>query len=66
MAYESDMFRSRRESEIYIERYPELGNRQPISTGGGRLPLWSPDGQELFFSSVDGKKMFVVAVHSPG
>ena len=20
--------------EIYVERYPELGNRQPISTGG--------------------------------
>ena len=24
-------------AEIYVERYPELGSRQPISTGGGRL-----------------------------
>ena len=40
------------ESEIYVERYPELGDRQPISTGGGTLPLWSRDGRELFFSSL--------------
>jgi Tol biopolymer transport system component len=62
MAYESDVTGRDENRDIYIERYPELGSRQPISTGGGRLPLWSPDGQELFFSSVDGKKMFVVAV----
>ena len=52
------------EPRSYIERYPELGNRQPISTGGGRLPLWSRDGQELFFSSPDGRQMFAVAVQS--
>jgi dipeptidyl aminopeptidase/acylaminoacyl peptidase len=33
MAYESSV--SDRD-EIYVERYPELGNRQQISTGGGR------------------------------
>ena len=47
--------------EIYVERYPELGNRQPISTGGGVVPLWSRDGRELFFSSLDGRQMFAVA-----
>ena len=36
--------------EIYIERYPELGKRITISTGGGRHPIWSRDGRELFFS----------------
>jgi Tol biopolymer transport system component len=51
--------------EIYIERYPELGNRQLISTVGGRLPLWSGDGRELFFGSLDGRQMFAVAVQ-PG
>jgi eukaryotic-like serine/threonine-protein kinase len=50
--------------EIYVERYPDLGNRQQISTGGGRLPLWSRDGKELFFSSLDGRQMFAVAVQS--
>ena len=61
MAYESNV--SGR-SEIYIERYPELGNRQLISSAGGRLPLWSRDGRELFFSSLDGRQMFTVAVQS--
>jgi serine/threonine-protein kinase len=50
--------------EIYFERYPELGNRQQISTGGGRLPLWSRDGRELFFSSLDGRQMLAVPVQA--
>jgi eukaryotic-like serine/threonine-protein kinase len=50
--------------EIYVERYPELGARQLISTGGGRLPLWSRDGRELFFASPDGRQMSAVALQS--
>ena len=50
--------------EIYVERYPELGSRQMISTGGGRLPLWSRDGRELFFSSLDAQQMLAVPVQS--
>jgi serine/threonine-protein kinase len=62
MAYQSNV--SGR-NEIYVERYPELGNRQQISTGGGGIPLWSRDGRELFFGSLDGRQMFAVAVQ-PG
>ena len=61
MAYDSNV--SGR-YEIYVERYPELGNRQQISTGGGRIPLWSRDGRELFFGSLDGRQMFAVPVQS--
>src|SRR5712691_11317645 len=61
MAYESNV--SGR-VEIYIEQYPELGNRQLISTGGGGLPLWSRDSRELFFSTPDGRTMFAVPVQS--
>ena len=46
IAYDSD--RSGR-SEVYVERFPELGDRQLISTTGGQQPLWSPDGRELFY-----------------
>jgi Tol biopolymer transport system component len=63
MAYHSTLSG---QAEVYVERYPQLGNRQPISTGGGRLPLWSPDGRELFFSSLDGQQMFSVPVQQPG
>ena len=49
-------------TEIYVERYPGLGSRQLISTGGGRLPLWSRNGRELFFSSLDARQMMAVRV----
>ena len=37
------------EPEIYVDRFPELGNRQPVSQNGGIMPVWSPDGRELFY-----------------
>ena len=61
MAYQSRV--SGRE-EIYVERYPELGSRQKISTDGGVLPLWSRNGRELFFGGLDGRQMFVVPIQS--
>jgi Tol biopolymer transport system component len=51
--------------EIYVERYPELGDRQQISTDGGTIPLWSRDGRELFFGSFESRQMFAVALQ-PG
>jgi len=50
--------------EIYVERYPELGNRQLISTGGGDVAVWSRDGRELFFITPDGRQMVAVPVQS--
>lgn len=35
--------------EVYAQRFPEGGQRQRISTGGGTKPLWSPQGAELFY-----------------
>ena len=61
IAYESN--RSGR-VEVYVERYPSMGDRQPISTAGGRLPLWAPDGRELFFVAIDGRQLFVVPVQT--
>ncbi len=49
-------------TEIYVERYPELGSRQQISIDGGRLPLWSRNGRELFFRSLDARQMIAVPV----
>jgi serine/threonine-protein kinase len=52
-------------AEVFVERYPQLGNRQPISTDGGTRPLWSHDGRELFFHSLDGRQMLAVPMQ-PG
>ena len=48
--------------EIYIDAYPALGQRTLISTDGGRAPLWSPDGRELFFLTVDGQQIQGVTI----
>jgi hypothetical protein len=52
------------QTEVYVERYPQLGSRQQISTGGGRLPLWSRDGRALFFRSLDDRRMMSVATET--
>ena len=49
---------------IFVEQYPELGDRQQISTGGGDVAVWSRDNRELFFKSLDGRQMFAVPVQS--
>ena len=56
LAYASDQTS---QLEVYVERFPDLGARQQISTGGGAEPLWSPDGRELFYRR--GDAMIVVA-----
>ena len=51
MAYESD---ESDQLEIYVQRFPDLGQRVSVSTAGGRQPLWSRDGRELFYRSRAG------------
>ena len=35
--------------EVYVTSYPEAGPKITISTEGGVLPHWSPNGKELFY-----------------
>jgi serine/threonine protein kinase len=35
--------------EVYVRSLTQPGQRFRVSTNGGRLPEWSPDGKELFF-----------------
>ena len=57
IAYHSD---ETGQDEVSVQRYPELGDRQTISTDGGAQPLWSPDGQELFYRGPRGMMMVPV------
>jgi Tol biopolymer transport system component len=35
--------------EVYVQQYPVPGTAIPISTSGGRGPMWNPRGRELFY-----------------
>jgi serine/threonine protein kinase len=51
MAYQSN--ESGRE-EIYVRPFPDVNKgRWQVSTNGGNTPLWSPDGQELYYRNGD-------------
>jgi serine/threonine-protein kinase len=40
-------------SDVFVRPFPGPGGRQQISTGGGRFPIWSRTGRELFFLGPD-------------
>lgn len=50
--------------EIYVRAFPESDRKWLISNEGGTMPVWRPDGRELFYVSLGGK-MMAVAV-TPG
>lgn len=45
--------------EIYVQAFPQAMGKFQISTDGGRLPEWSPDGKEIFYVSPEYDLMVV-------
>jgi Tol biopolymer transport system component len=45
--------------EIYVQAFPGLGRKWPISTQGGAQVRWRADGRELFYLALDGRLMAV-------
>ena len=43
--------------EVYVQTFPKPGGKWQVSTIGGERPIWSQDGKELFYLSIDGKMM---------
>jgi Tol biopolymer transport system component len=62
-AYQSD---ESGRAEVYAQSFPEAHQKVPISTAGGRMPEWGPDGRELFYVSPDNKLMAVALKLGPG
>ncbi len=46
IAYNSD---ESGRAEVYVRPFPEVSSRIQISTDGGRRPVWSPDGNKLYY-----------------
>jgi len=46
--------------EVIVRPFPQVAaGRWQVSTGGGRIPAWSPRGNELYYATPNGQ--FVVA-----
>jgi len=61
IAYAADEAESGR-FEIYVQRFPDRGDKQTISTDGGDEPVWDPSGEALYYRARD--KMMVVTVET--
>jgi serine/threonine-protein kinase len=54
LAYDSDESGS---YQVYVRAFPDKGGAWQISHGGGHFPMWSSNGRELFFQSLDNQIM---------
>ena len=43
--------------QIYVRAFPDNGTATQVSTGGGRIPLWSPTRPELLYQTDDQQLM---------
>ena len=43
--------------QVYVRSFPDKGGKWQITNKGGSYPVWSHDGRELFFRSVDNRIM---------
>ena len=59
IAYESD---ESGDPEVYVARTEGAGEKQRLSTVGGRFPRWRRDGKELYYVTPDGFLMAVPLV----
>jgi serine/threonine-protein kinase len=50
VAYSSD---ESGQEEIYVQRFPEPGEKRQVSAGGGREPVWSRRGDALFYRAAN-------------
>lgn len=50
--------------EAFIPPFPPTGTKYQVSNGGGRAPVWSPDGKQLFFHNLGPNRIFVVDVNA--
>jgi len=61
LAYASD---ESGQAEIYVTDFPSGSRRRGLTRTGGRHPLWSTDGQDLFY--LNGTVMMALSLDSSG
>jgi hypothetical protein len=53
-------------TQIFVQPFPPNGTKYQITTTGGLAPLWSPDGKQIFYISLNGplRQILSVDVHT--
>ena len=51
--------------EVYVAPVGQLGDKRPMSVGGGTTPRWRHDGRELFYASAGNRSIMMVPIQ-PG
>ena len=51
-------------TQVFVQPFPLTGAKYQISIGGGRAPLWSPDGKQLFYHDTRNNRLVAVDVRT--
>ena len=43
--------------EVYVRGFPDNGTKRLVSSGGGMMPMWSPNGKDIFYRTQDQRLM---------
>ncbi len=49
--------------EVYVQAYPDLGQKVPVSKGGGTQPVWGASGRTLYYR---GEESVMEVTMTPG
>lgn len=63
LAYTSD---ESGQLEVYVRPFPGPGGKWQVSTGGGVKCIWSPNGKELFYNTLDNTRIIVASYTASG
>ena len=47
--------------QVYVQPFPGLGQRVQVSNAGGRLAVWSPTKNELYFADAEPSRLMAVS-----
>jgi Tol biopolymer transport system component len=64
IAYMANTTLANSNQEVFVQPFPHTAAKYQVTASGGRTPLWSPDGRQLFFHEPSSNRLVVVDVRT--